>query len=332
MGRLRFNHKPFGVSKRNPRKKVSKRWNQTQKEYIKSYNMKKASWFDQMDKEWDDLESASRRKIILPEEDINFKDDENESETEYESSDEDNYDEDEETLQNPGRLIIIDTSLLQAFFDQNLVCKKCHEPVRIYENCVRRQGLATRIVAKCSPECSSNYHTGFNTSKTANSSKTAIINKMACLGLRSIGRGYSAALKLFSIMNIGKPVNQRIWSKYTNELLEKVEKVGKFNMTMASAEVRSQLKCHNDEIASVATSFDCSWNSRGWQAKQGVVAAIAQENGKIVDVIQKTSFCRECKIKQEARDRKEIYSMQYLECFVSHEEKCLLNHTGSPQV
>ena len=133
-------------------------------------------------------------------------------------------------------------------------------------------------------------------------------------------------------MNLGKPVSQPTWSKYTNQLLEKTEQVSKRNMAEAATEIRSKNKCYNDEVADVATSFDCSWNSRGWQAKQGVVAAIAQDNGKVIDVVQKTSFCRECKVKQEARDNKEISSIEYLEWFVKHEENCLLNHTGSPQV
>ena len=112
----------------------------------------------------------------------------------------------------------------------------------------------------------------------------------------------------------------------------KAEKVALQNMAIASNELRTLMKCKKEEVASVATSFDCSWNSRGWQAKQGVVAAIAQENGKIIDVVHKNSFCRECKVKQESRDKKEISSLNYLEWYVNHEESCFLNHTGSSQV
>jgi len=79
-------------------------------------------------------------------------------------------------------------------------------------------------------------------------------------------------------------------------------------------------------------SFDCSRNSRGWQAKQGVVAAIAQETVKIIDVVQKFSYCQECKIKQSDRDDKRISTLDYLEWFLKHEVDCSLNHTGSPQV
>ena len=166
---------------------------------------------------------------------------------------------------------------------------------------------------------------GFNTSETVPDSKVYNINKRSCLAMRSIGKGHTSAMKFFSLMNFGKPVSRPTWTSYTNDLAETTDKVARKNMLLAASELSK-----SNEIASTATSFDCSWNSRGWQTKQGVVAAISQDTGKILDVVHKVSFCRDCKLQQEKRDNKEISSLEYLVWFVDHEKDCQLNHSGSP--
>ena len=110
--------------------------------------------------------------------------------------DSDGKEDEEESLKKPDRMIIIDISLLQRFFNQNLVCKKCHGPVTIFENTVRRQGLATRLLTKCDVCCPGNS-LSFYTSERMDDSKTFVVNKMSCLGLRAIGRGHTSAQKLF---------------------------------------------------------------------------------------------------------------------------------------
>ena len=64
-------------------------------------------------------------------------------------------------------------------------------------------------------------------------------------------------------------------------------------MKHAGSEVQKILNTTDDQekIINSGTSFDCSWNSHGLQAKEGVVAAISQENVKIVDIVKN----RECK-------------------------------------
>ena len=43
---------------------------------------------------------------------------------------------------------------------------------------------------------------------------------------------------------------------------------------------------NNRDTTCTGVSFDCSWNSRGWLAKEGVIAAIAQKTGKIKDIVR----------------------------------------------
>ena len=101
-------------------------------------------------------------------------------------------------------------------------------------------------------------------------------------------------------------------------------------MEMAAKEVHSICN-NNSHIKSTAVNFDCTWNSRGWQAKKGIaVAAIDQKTGKIIDIVVTTTCCRDCLKKQKQRDDNEMTALQYMEWFINH--NYYLNHTGGPQV
>ena len=67
-----------------------------------------------------------------------------------------------------------------------------------------------------------------------------------------------------------------------------------------------------------------------WQAKEGVVVAIAQKTGKIIGIVRKTTYGRNYQKKQnqKLRDDNEMTVLEYMEWFINH--NCYLNHTGSP--
>ena len=86
----------------------------------------------------------------------------------------------------------------------------------------------------------------------------------------------------------------------------------------------------NSDIKPTGLSVDCTWNSRGWQAKDRVAAAIAQKNGKIIDIVRKTAYCRDCHKKQKPRDDNKITALEYMKWFINY-NSCL-NLTGSPHL
>ena len=85
-------------------------------------------------------------------------------------------------------------------------------------------------------------------------------------------------------------------------------------------------------IVDVPTCFDGSWSTRGWVAKKGIVAAIAENTGQVIDVVYKVNSCRECDKMNERRNKGEIDTLAYLTWYVKHEPNCFYNHDGSPQV
>ena len=76
-------------------------------------------------------------------------------------------------------------------------------------------------------------------------------------------------------------------------------------MEMTTKEVHS-ISNNNRDTKSISVNSDCTWNSRGCKAIEGVVAAIAQKNGRIIYIVRKTTYRRECQKKQKLRDENKM--------------------------
>ena len=176
---------------------------------------------------------------------------------------------------------------------------------------------------ECDTPACSRINTGFFNTPKFPGKCSYKINMLSNLTMRVIGRGRSAALKLFSILNIRNPVGKQAWSQYTNLLLSKVQKVSEKNMKQAADELYDMNIRSNESVADAGVSLDCSWNSRGWQAKGGVVAAISQDTGKIIDIVHKTLYCRECSNKQSQRDDHKISALEYMEWFIGQDHAAI---------
>ena len=105
-----------------------------------------------------------------------------------------------------------------------------------------------------------------------------------------------------------------------------MNEAGKEVYAIASGELPSK-----DPI-SAGFSSDCSWNTRGWHGKKGVIAAISESTGKIVDVVHKTLSCPHCKKMQTKHANNELSGLDQMSCKTEHELNCMMNHTGSSSV
>ena len=50
-----------------------------------------------------------------------------------------------------------------------------------------------------------------------------------------------------------------------------------------------------NRVKSTGVGFDCTWSSREWKIEERVIAAVAQKTGKIIDIVTKKTYCRDCK-------------------------------------
>ena len=117
------------------------------------------------------------------------------------------------------------------------------------------------------------------------------------MAFRSIGKGLSAAEKFLCIMNLGQPLSNKTWKNHESAITLVAKAIAEENMGDAGKEVHfnSNVSSNEGEVVSGGVSFDCSWNTRGWQGKGGVVAAISKRTGKIIDVIHKSLSYPQCK-------------------------------------
>ena len=78
-------------------------------------------------------------------------------------------------------------------------------------------------------------------------------------------------------------------------------------------------------------SSECTWGRRGWRAKEGDwEKKLIKKIGKIIDIVRKTTCCKDFQINQKLRDDSKMTDLEYMEWFINHD--CYLNHTGRPQI
>ncbi|XP_015748260.1 PREDICTED: uncharacterized protein LOC107328058 [Acropora digitifera] len=86
-----------------------------------------------------------------------------------------------------------------------------------------------------------------------------------------------------------------------------------------------------DVVLDAGVSIDGSWNQRGWSARDGVVAVISIDTGKVLDVAFLSNSCTACEQMKRKQQEGTVSRMDYLGWVISHEENCYHNHEGSSQ-
>ena len=100
-------------------------------------------------------------------------------------------------------------------------------------------------------------------------------------------------MKLSAILNLRKPIIHVTQAKNTEKLVETCSEVADSNMKMAAKKVHS-FNSNNSDVKSTGLKFDWTMSSRGWQAKEGVGAAITQKSEKIIGIVRKRTYSRDC--------------------------------------
>ena len=96
-------------------------------------------------------------------------------------------------------------------------------------------------------------------------------------------------------------------------------------------------QCTDEElkqkVVDAGVSFDCSWGSRGLSARDGIVASVSEDTGKVLDITYKIKSCPSCSAMEDKRAKPgKVSRIQFLELYISHEPPYHINHVGSSQV
>ncbi|GFX58660.1 CCHC-type domain-containing protein [Trichonephila clavipes] len=195
------------------------------------------------------------------------------------------------TVENEDRNVIINLEILSNVISL-LCCPECLEnKLQLLQESVF--GLASNMILQCK-NC--NFLSSFCTSMKVN--KLHNINLSFVFGLRIIGKGHSAAMKLCSAINVKSPSKTAF--KYLEKKLEHVSNnVAYKTMNEAAAEIHE--KNNFDEVVQCGVSVDGTWQRRGHLSLNGCVSAISIDTGKVLDMEVMSKMCRFCLKKHENR-------------------------------
>ena len=169
--------------------------------------------------------------------------------------------------------------ILQCASSKIVRCHECVSKLSLEQDLDQRQGIGARLKIVCN----SAKYASVDFDSTEKQGQYYPINRAAVLASRAIGNGRAAAEKVFSIMRLGDAVSNASRKNHNANLLHIAKEIADENMKETGNEVYdcfSSIKSHAEPI-SERFSFDCSWNTKGWQGKEGVVAAISEGKGKI---------------------------------------------------
>lgn len=210
---------------------------------------------------------------------------------------------------------------------------------------VSRTGCASEWALRCKdPKCSSYEHSSYsNFYSTHKNNRYFDINRTMVLAFRLIGRGYSAAVKFTSILNLPNPVKRGPWSEHTKAISEVAMELLQEELKNAALELKKYKLAKDDKeaitdklaketVVDAGVSVDGSWSSRGWSARDGVVAVLSIDTGKVLDVEYLSNGCSECVKTEERRKDGKMAKIDYLKWYIDHEPKCHFNHDGSAPV
>ena len=288
------------------------------------------------------VEGANRRKIVEKLDGSLFCDKDLQNSA-ADDSDSD-LEESDSGTQPTESLNIVDGDLLRDAIKEAAICRECKVgELQLKEDDTAVVGLAKKWSLQCkrvdckAHKCPTRFHI------STKDSRFYSINRAVVLAFRAIGRGYSAAQKFFSILDLPKSVSRKPWSRHTKAIAQAAEALLEEELNNAAFEVKCVLRrlgdiedCTDEElrenITDTGATFDGSWSSRGWSARDGIVAAISVETGKVVDVVYLSGSCNQCTEMENKRQTGQITRLQFLGWYLQHDDNCYMNHDGSSAV
>ncbi|GBN32179.1 hypothetical protein AVEN_50766-1 [Araneus ventricosus] len=125
---------------------------------------------------------------------------------------------------------------------------------------------------------------------TPKENKKCSLNTLLVFGLRLMGRGFSAGMKLLCTLNLPY-VCKKTFRIHELKLLEAVKYSCEENMKVASKEVQNLKK-----TTTCGVSVDGTWQRRGHMSLNGCVSVISIDTGKILDLEVMTQYCKMCEM------------------------------------
>lgn len=232
-------------------------------------------------------------------------------------------DEDSETESVHGYRLV-DLECLQDLLSKSVCCQACHGPITLKES--TRQGLASCLVLICQ-SCEaeeSQYMSGRH-------NRVWEVNRRAVFGMRWIGRGHGAMLKLGAALNIPVPMTFSAYQGHAKALHKSAKVVAQQSMIAAATQVQNEEAevddDADDDVTKTTVTYDGTWMRRGYASLYGVFVAMSWNTGKVLDVETLSRFCHQCAHFQHQHAKKELTDDELQHKLDNHE--CRANTKSS---
>ena len=216
---------------------------------------------------------------------------------------------------------LMDTAILNSIFNC-LSCPACFtcERLSLEDIAAKKKGLARYLGLRC-VECGYSRH--FYSSKTVETNKPGKklldINVRMVYGMRGIGAGHSALVKLCGYLNMPEPMTQNNFDKLLKTIGNCTKVVAERSMVEAAKEIKGEV-----DVIDTAVSVDGTWQRRGFTSLNGIVTAISVDTGKILDCEIMSRNCKACNLMEAVKRDDPI------RCDIWHaSHNCKLNYRGS---
>ena len=223
---------------------------------------------------------------------------------------------DEENSLSGFRLLHLQS--IARWISQAAVCSTC-KSVRLIlqESIMNRQGFHIPMELVCS-SCSTST---VLPTPTLSGKKVPEVNKRAVLAFRVIGAGQKKMEQFCAVMNMPPPLHHRSYGKHIAEVHRAVTTVADKETKQAAVRLSEHLRSLDDELEDgpldVTFSADGSWATRGFTPLHGLVFAISQDTGEVLDYTLMSRHCSTCNYYRRIPDEDEFAKWKD-----QHEEKC----------
>jgi len=194
-------------------------------------------------------------------------------------------------------------------------CKECNGNLTFSESSIR--GLGFKLVINCT-NCEPRYINSCPLIKNVYE-----INRRIVFAMRILGVGYNGIQKFCGIMDLPKIFSKKVYYDVVSNALKSVA-----DLLFSEAVVKEKELTKNAENVAeprrLIVSGDGTWRKRGFSSLQGVTTLIGHHSGKVLDLLVKYSYCKQCEYWKP-----KMNTMEYKVWMESHADECSANHIES---
>ncbi|XP_071653036.1 uncharacterized protein [Temnothorax longispinosus] len=197
-------------------------------------------------------------------------------------------------------------------------CKECGGNITFSESSIR--GLGFKLVVNC-VNCEPRYILSCPLINTAYE-----VNRRITFAMRLLGIGYDGIKKFCGLMDLPKIFHKNVYYEVMSNIhcASKAVATKLFSVAAAEEKQLTENAENGAELRGLTVSGDGTWRKRGFSSLQGVTTVIGSYTGKVLDLVVKCSYCKQCEYWKS-----KLNTLEFEEWSETHAEECSANHKGS---